>query len=217
VLLVAKAPSPGRTKTRLSPPLSPEEASELGAAMLLDTLEGCRREADEVGILHARSDEAGQLRGLLGTEIVLVEQRGTGLRDALCSGAEAMLDRRSAVALVAPDVPGIPPGALERCWTALEAGADVVLGPGHDGGYWLVGLREPLTAPFEDIPWSTPAVLETTLARCGAAGLAVELLEPWRDIDTPADLDALAPLAESLPGSRTAALLRRHAALASGV
>lgn len=201
-LVVAKAPVPGRVKTRLVPVLGEEGAAALSRAMLLDTLECCRREVDEVGILHARADEAEALAALAGPEAVLIHQRGSGLGGALLTGMRKTLAERDTALLVSSDVPGLPEGSLDAALAALEGGADVVLGPCPDGGYWLVGMREALAAPFTAIPWSTPAVLDTTLARCRAASLVVELLETWRDVDTPDDLAALAA-ADDLPGART--------------
>ena len=213
VLVVAKAPAPGRTKTRLVPPLDPAEAAELGRAMLLDTLDGCRAEADEVGILHEHAGEEAALRALAGPDAAIVRQDGSGLTDALVSGTRAGLAGRDAVALVSSDVPGVPPGSLRQAFAALADGVDVVLGPGFDGGYWLVALRAPHDAPFREIPWSTPRVLEATLERCAAAGLDVSLLDSWRDVDTPADLAALLPHVDELPGRRTAAAIAGHARL----
>jgi rSAM/selenodomain-associated transferase 1 len=211
VLVVAKAPAPGRTKTRLCPPLSLEDASALGLDMLLDTLDGCRAEIDDVGVLHADPREAPSLRALCGPGTPLVLQEGRGLTGALRSGAAAALADADAAALVSSDIPGVPPGALGQAFAELAAGADVVLGPGLDGGYWLVALRAPHAEPFEDIPWSTPDVLQATVERCAAAGLAVALLDPWRDVDTAADLAALIPDRERLPGRRTAARLHELA------
>jgi rSAM/selenodomain-associated transferase 1 len=204
VLVVAKAPAPGATKTRLVPPLDPVEAAALGRAMLLDTLDSCRAEASDVGVLYARSEEGPELRELAGRDALLVRQEGDGLTDALVSGARIGLGDRDAVALVSSDIPGTPPGALGRAFAALADGADVVLGPGVDGGYWLVALREPHAGPFQDIPWSTDGVLAVTLDRCAAAGLRVALVDSWRDVDTPEDLAALRPELGSLPGRRTA-------------
>ena len=206
VLVVAKAPVAGRTKTRLVPPLTAQQAAALARAMLLDTLETCREEVGDVGVLHAREEERDALRAVVGPAVPLVLQRGEGLGDALASGAASALAERDAVVLVSSDVPGVPAGALGRALACLDEGADVVLGPGLDGGYWLVALRRPLAQPFAGIPWSSESVLEVTLERCAVAGLVVSLLDEWRDVDRPDDLRALAS-APDLPGRRTAALL----------
>jgi rSAM/selenodomain-associated transferase 1 len=216
VLVVAKAPEPGRTKTRLCPPLSEADAAAIGRAMLLDTLDGCRLEVDDVGILHADPGEAPALRSLAGPHARLVLQQGGGLTDALRSGAEAALCDADAVALVSSDIPGVPAGSLRRAFEELAGGADVVLGPGLDGGYWLVALRASHPEPFENIPWSTPHVLDATLERCAAAGLAVSLLDPWRDVDTAADVAALLPDLDRLPGRRTAEHLARFGGTGHG-
>ncbi len=190
VLVVAKAPLPGRAKTRLVPPLSAAQAAELQRALLLDTLDSCRAEGVEPAVLHAEPDE-GPLREALGPGITLVLQEGGGLGDALRLAMRRHLEH-GPVAIVSSDVPGLPPGSLGRAFDALEEGADVVLGPALDGGYWLVAMRAFDDAPFRDVPWSTPAVLAVTLERCRGVGLATKLLEPWRDVDTLTDVTALA-------------------------
>jgi uncharacterized protein len=205
-LVVAKAPLPGRTKTRLAARLGVDRAAELSRAMLLDTLDGCREEVEEVGVLFASDDERDVLAALVEPHDVLLRQEGSGLGDALSTGMRETLSRREISLLVSSDLPGVPPGSLRTACAALRAGAEVVLGPGRDGGYWLVGMRRASDEPFTDVPWSTSAVLETTLDRCRAAGLEVELLEPWRDVDTADDLAALAAL-DDLPGRRTRALV----------
>ena len=217
VILVAKAPVPGRSKTRLVPPLSAEQAAELQRALLLDTLAACRAEVPDTAILHSDPDEAAALRSLAGGETRLILQEGRGLGAAL-AGAMARLLPDGPVALVSSDIPGIPDGALGRAFAALDGGADVVLGPALDGGYWLIAMREYHDEPFRRILWSTPAVYATTVRRCAEAGLRVHALEPWRDLDTPVDLDfALAEL-DGLQAPRTEQMLRelRSAGIAIG-
>lgn len=206
VLLVAKAPAAGRSKSRLVPPLSAEQAARLHEALLLDTLDACRTEAPGVGLLHADAGEAPVLAALAGSETPLVLQEGRGLAQAL-PGAISRFAGSGPVALVSSDLPGLPRGALGRAFERLAASADVVLGPALDGGYWLIAMAADHAAPFREIPWSTPAVLGVTVARCAEAGLAVELLEPWRDVDTLVDLDFLVEDAASLEASRTVGLL----------
>jgi rSAM/selenodomain-associated transferase 1 len=208
VLIVAKAPVPGRSKTRLVPPLTAEEAAALQEALLLDTLAACRREVPGTGVLYDEPEDAPHLRRLVGDETRLVLQSGRGLGDAL-RGAIAAHARDGPVALVSGDVPGLPEGAVGRAFEALDAGADVVLGPAADGGYWLIAMREAHDEPFREIPWSTPSVLALTLERCSHAGLEVALLERWRDIDTPVDLAELARLDGAADAPRTTSLIRR--------
>jgi uncharacterized protein len=219
VLVVAKAPEPGRVKTRLVPLLGEQGAAALCRAMLLDTLETSRLEVADVGVLYARAEERDALAALAGPDALLVLQQGEGHACALRTGMRVTLAEWDSALLVASDLPGVPPGSLRRALSALEMGADVVLGPSHDGGYWLVGMREPHMEPFERIPWSTRTVLEVTLDRCRAAGLEVALADTWRDVDTPEDLAAIADVA--IPGPRTRGLVAQHshasAALAPSV
>ena len=211
VLIVAKAPASGRSKTRLVPPLSPDQAAKLHEALLLDTLAACRAEVDDVRILYAAADDAPALANLA-PDIELVPQSGRGLADALRLGIEQHV-ADGPVAIVSSDVPGLPPRSIAAAFSALAEGADIVLGPALDGGYWLIAMREPHDEPFRDIPWSTPAVLAVTRRRCQDAGLRVVELSPWRDVDTLVDLAFLPQELERLQAPRTAAFLRDSATL----
>ncbi len=209
VLVVAKAPAPRRSKTRLVPPLDHHTAAELQRALLLDTLTGCRAEADDVAILHPDQDgERAALAALAGAETELVPQRGRGLRNALRLGfADRLADGPTAI--VSSDIPGVPPGSIRSVFAELERGADVVLGPAADGGYWLIAMRELHEAPFEGIPWSSPAVLAVTRRRCAEAGLRLVEVDSWRDVDTAVDLAFLVRECGRLPAPHTSSLLAR--------
>jgi rSAM/selenodomain-associated transferase 1 len=211
VLIVAKAPIPGRTKTRLVPPLSAEQAARLQEALLLDTLDACRGEVADVGLLHADPADAPALARLAGDGVPLVLQEGRGLGDALRLGMARLL-RHGPAALVSSDIPGLPSGALRRAFALLEERTcDVVLGPALDGGYWLIAMREACDAPFDDIPWSTPAAYAVTVRRCEAAGLKVAAIDPWRDVDTLVDLAFLLRNVDGLRAPRTLVALRELA------
>jgi uncharacterized protein len=205
LLVVAKAPVPGRAKTRLVPPLTIEAAAALQEALLLDTVETCAREIDDVRLLHASADEAAALRCLV-PGVALERQEGQGLADALRLGVRRHT-RAGAAAFVSSDIPGVPAGSITAAFAALDDGADVVLGPALDGGYWLVAMRANHEAVFRGIPWSTPAVLATTLEQCRASDLRVALVERCRDIDTSADLAALAAGIDRARSRHTAAML----------
>ncbi len=208
VLIVAKAPVPGRAKTRLVPPLTAEQAAGLQEALLLDTLEACRAEAAGTALLYADPSEAAALARLAGPEVPLVLQEGRGLGDALRLGmARGLAD--GPTALVSSDIPGLPSGSLSRAFALLEEGScDVVLGPALDGGYWLIAMREPSDAPFREIPWSTPAACAVTVQRCEEAELEVALIAAWRDIDTPVDVAFALRDVDRLSAPRTVFALR---------
>jgi hypothetical protein len=95
---------------------------------------------------------------------------------------------------------------------------DLVLGPAEDGGYYLIGVRADLPALFSEIPWSTPSVLETTLARARAAGLRSACLPAWFDVDTPEDLARLRTALREAPQTApvTSRFLRRQASRLDG-
>lgn len=190
VLVVAKAPTPGRSKTRLVPPLTAFQAAALHGCLLLDTVAGCRREVTDTRVLFGLESDRLPLATLL-PGVPLVQQGGRGLADALRLGVARHVVE-GPVAIVSSDIPGVPPGALTAAFEALADGVDVVLGPAMDGGYWLIAMREADSRPFEEIPWSTPAVYAVTRARCEAAGLRVVELETWRDVDTLVDLAIIA-------------------------
>lgn len=191
VLVVAKAPASGRSKTRLVPPLSNTQAAGLSEALFLDTLDACRAEVDDVRVLYGSSADAAEL-ARLSPGVPLELQGGAGLGEALCQGVARHAGAGGRVAIVSSDIPGIPQGSLRSAFAALADGADVVLGPAFDGGYWLIALREPHDEVFREIPWSTPAVLAVTRQRCLNAGLKLVELERWRDMDTLVDLAFLA-------------------------
>ncbi|MDP9256487.1 MAG: TIGR04282 family arsenosugar biosynthesis glycosyltransferase [Actinomycetota bacterium] len=205
-LIVAKAPVAGRSKTRLVPPLSGEQAAALQRALLLDTITACRSDTDDVRLLVATEEERSALDALApGTPVEL--QRGRGLADALAHGISDHVSG-GPVAIISSDLPGLPAGSITRAYNALAAGVDVVLGPAMDGGYWLVAMRAAHEAPFRDIPWSTPAVWAATMRRCHDARLSTHALEPWRDVDTYADLAACRDELDPAVARHSASVLR---------
>lgn len=99
---------------------------------------------------------------------------------------EAFAEGAQRVALIGSDCPEILDTDIQAAWDALRE-HDVVLGPALDGGYWLIGLRQPQPALFNGVSWSTGAVLRETLDRVSRAGLRAFLLRTLRDIDTEED------------------------------
>lgn len=180
ILVAAKAPLPGRAKTRLTPPLPPPLAARLAEAFLADVLAAARAVDGGAGFL-CRASDAGNLRRRF-DGVPLVIQTGPGLTGALASGL------RTGALVVAGDVPGIRPESLRA---AGRAGAGIVLAPSHDGGFSLIGMHPFVPGVLEGIRWSTGSVLDQAIEAGRAAGLSVELLDPIPDVDDAADLAAL--------------------------
>jgi rSAM/selenodomain-associated transferase 1 len=209
--IMAKAPREGQVKTRLRGALGSRRATALYACMLADTFGLAARARSErgglrVALCYAPEDAAAELAAMgLGYDRAFA-QRGADLgarlancfRDALGAGAEA-------VVVAGADSPTLPVERVAEAFDALAGGADVVLGPTEDGGYYLVGARRLHEPLFRDVAWSTDRVLAVTLERARSHGLGVRLLEPWYDVDEPADLDRLRR--DAAPGSACRAFL----------
>jgi rSAM/selenodomain-associated transferase 1 len=200
LVIVGKAPRAGVAKTRLVPPLSADEAAALYRAFLLDTVDlGLRLGWECVTLVHpAGADQRGALRQLLPTDVRLAVQSGQGLGNALAGAFRTHFEAGFApVVLVASDSPGLPSHIMHAASAAL-VDHDMAIGPTLDGGYYLIGLKRPCPAVFEGIEWSTPRVLEQTVAAAYANKLGVYRLPEWFDVDGPEDLTRLQTvLAES--------------------
>ncbi len=207
LLLFTKPARAGRVKTRLIGDLTATEAAELHAAFLEDLL-GRLGEGDfELRLAWALEAEeelpAGPVPG--------IRQRGGDLGERLYRALAEAAEQSAAVAAVGSDHPALPLEMVHLAFEKVEAGADVVLGPAEDGGYYLIALRAGAVSRrlFEEIAWSTERVLPATLERCRELGLAVELMPAAADVDTPEDLAGLAArmAAGDLGCPRTRALL----------
>jgi glycosyltransferase A (GT-A) superfamily protein (DUF2064 family) len=135
---------------------------------------------------------------------------------AMCYAIECALGHGATqVALIGSDLPSLPPAYIAQAFAQLDGGADVVLGPAEDGGYYLIAATAPRPALFTAIAWSTDTVFRQTVAKIAASGLTLATLPPWYDIDSIADLRRCAhDLAENPdhPASATRAFLRAMAA-----
>jgi len=193
LIVVGKAPLAGSTKTRLVPPLSPRDAADLYRGFLLDTLEMAASLGWERTSLVHPSHDGVQLPQLIGKlPVELFEQRGEGLGSALASAFEHDFATGCDLAiLIGSDNPTLPSAPVREACKALQSGVDLAVGPTLDGGYYLIGMRQPHAGVFEGVDWSTPRVFAQTLSRAGALGLSVHQVEEWYDVDEPEDLDRL--------------------------
>jgi rSAM/selenodomain-associated transferase 1 len=216
LVIMAKEPRPGEVKTRLGATLGAEAAAQLYDAVLRDKLDQVAGVPAVTPIVAYRPETArAAFEAMVPGGFSLVPQVGEGLGETLANVSAHCFERGArAVVLVDSDSATLPPVYLERAARLLDEDApdcDVVLGPTDDGGYYLVGLRQPCPALFDAIPWSTSGVMEATLERARAEGLRVELLPSWWDLDTIAELDRLrAELLDGWYPRRTAHWLRRN-------
>ena len=224
--VMAKAPQPGRAKTRLCPPLQPVQAAQLSAAFLRDITENialAARSAPIQGcIAYAPAGAESCFDGHLaeGTGFVLADGSPPmpsgvqGFGRCLLHAAQAMFAAGfGAACLLNSDSPTLPTSVLAAAADALLApGERVVLGPAEDGGYYLLGMQQPHPHLFADIAWSTREVAAATRARAAALGLEVITLPTWYDVDDDA---ALARLIADVDDARPIGALQPYAAPAT--
>jgi uncharacterized protein len=203
LIVVAKRPTAGHTKTRLCPPLSGEQAAALYECFLRDTLDTMRRVRDvrrTVAYLvdgatvdsATQGDEARHYFHTLAPDMVLKPQRGNDLGERLHHLLCDALDGGAHSAVVMDsDSPSLPHAYLTMAYEMLDDCYDVVLGPCDDGGYYLIGLKQPQRRLLCEVKMSTPNVLRDTLAIAAELKLRTGLLPVWYDVDTVAELERL--------------------------
>jgi uncharacterized protein len=209
--VMAKAPRSGKVKTRLAPPLTLDQAAAINICFLRDTTEN-------IAAVAATGSAAGVISytplgdellfdNLLPAGFALIPQRGDGFGERLLTTAEDLFAcGYSSVCLIDSDSPTVPAAAFEQAVADLARPGDrIVLGPSHDGGYYLIGLKRAHAEPFANITWSTATVFAETLAATKAASIETIVLPLWYDVDDAATLDILiAELLHNTPPPFTA-------------
>lgn len=201
LIVVAKEPQAGQTKTRLSPPLSPAQAAELYRSLMLDTFDLMTRvEGVQPIIAYAPDDAKHYFEEQAPSDFGLVPQHGDNLGQRLDHVLrEHLMDGYAQAVVMNSDGPTLPAHYLAKAFACLnDPAVDVVLGPSEDGGYYLVGLKRPCRALF-DVTMSTPSVLQETLALAEEEGLAVDCLPRWYDVDIWEDVVRLVEELDRLP------------------
>jgi rSAM/selenodomain-associated transferase 1 len=204
IAITAKTPKSGASKTRLSPPLAPEDCAAISACFIRDlsaTIAQVAASGDVTGYaLYTPRGSEAELRRLLPASTRLMPQIEGDFGERLLHGVIDLLAQGHAGAiLVNSDSPTLPPAILRAAAEALRGGNTVVLSPAADGGYTLIGLSRPHARLFADIPWSTGDVYRLTLERAREIGLPVTQVPGWYDVD---DAASLAMLEAELAGAR---------------
>jgi rSAM/selenodomain-associated transferase 1 len=193
---MTKAPRAGHVKTRLVPPLSPDEAAQLNICFLRDTAtaitEACGGTARGVAVYTPLGAE-GAYSDILPREFELLPQRGDGFGERLALAAEDLFQCGfSAICLIDSDSPTVSAEIYAEAVALLSKSNDrVVLGPSDDGGYYLIGLKQNHRDLFDRIDWSTERVLDQTRQRARELNLEVSLLPTGYDVDDAAALRRL--------------------------
>jgi uncharacterized protein len=198
LVIFAKAPIPGEVKTRLCPPLTPDEAATLHGSFVLDMLERTKLAVTKLQLPFHRYLACAPSSELVFFKIMeerqgvrLLDQVGEDLGQRMHQTFVSLFAKDyTQVILVGTDVPTLPLSVYQDALTLLEK-SDVVLGPALDGGYYLIGLKQPAEELFIEVPWSTDQVLAVTQKHAKTLGLSVSLTRPSRDVDTIADLHSL--------------------------
>jgi uncharacterized protein len=210
LVVMAKAPRPGMVKTRLAKNLPVEAVTELYRCLLDDTTALARSlRTVEVAMMCPAAD-VEELTRLLGGSVRVVAQKGEGLAAGLSSVfAHFTVPGRQRVVAFNSDSPHLPPSILESAFEKLAL-HDVVVGPTHDGGYYLVGAKGAHPTLFEGGKMGTESALDALLARARAMQLSVAFTDSFYDIDVDADLTRLSSELRLAPGRapRTAAWLK---------
>jgi rSAM/selenodomain-associated transferase 1 len=190
-MIMVKEPVAGQVKTRLAASIGSQHALALYQAFIADTLALARQVPETDVALVYWPEQARSYFEAICPDGLLLPQRGHDLGDRLLSAFEqAHAAGYERCVIMSSDSPNLPLTNLVLAFEQLDT-TPVVLGPCDDGGYYLIGLRQPQPTLFQDIAWSTEVVYRQTVERSAAAGLEVATLPTWYDIDTNADLERL--------------------------
>jgi uncharacterized protein len=211
LVIMAKAPRPGSVKTRLAASFSPEAVTTFYRCLLNDTLALALSIRNvEVAIMCPEPD-VNELKQLAGNEVSVVAQKGEGLAAGLTSVfAHFAEGQRKHTIAFNSDSPHLPPSVLEGACETLSS-QDLVVGPTHDGGYYLVGAKASHPTLFANDGMGTSSALDRLLSRAKELQLSVGFAEPFYDIDVADDLTRLADELRMAPerAPRTAAWLKQ--------
>ena len=222
IIMFAKAPVPGRVKTRLQPPLTPEEAAALHRCFLLDQagriLVGAQRAGLAARVSAAGDHDHEAFQAIAAMGIPIAPQGGDGLGDRMARAIEeGLAEGYQTVTLIGSDSPTLPLPLLQEAIGRLGE-ADAALGPSFDGGFTSISARRPLPALRSGVPWSSEETLSATIQALRADEVVVEQVGFWYDVDDVQGvtflkhhlLGALGPQAERI-APRTAAWLKARA------
>lgn len=190
IIVMVKAPLAGLAKTRLTPPLSDDDAASLALCFVQDVINSALEIVPSLIVAFTPHKGRAILEASLPDDLLWLTQEGQDLGERLNAAiVYAGNSGFSPIVVLGADSPTLPPSFIQTACDALGAGeTDVVLGPTTDGGYYLVGLRQPIRGLFNNVLWSTPVTFEQTALNIEGLGLRLLQLPTWYDLDTFPDL-----------------------------
>jgi len=210
LIVFTRYPKPGKTKTRLTLTLGPDGAADLHKRMAEHAVAWARRlvRARRIDLeIHFEGGAAAWFAQWLGDDLTCRPQSrgdlGRRMFQAFCQAFDGGVDR---VVIIGTDCPALDGRLTLQAFESLDR-SDLVLGPAHDGGYYLIGLRRPVPSLFEGMPWGTDRVLSETLRKADKLRLKVALLRQLSDVDRPEDLPHWYGVAASHAAAQPAARL----------
>ncbi|MCA1575803.1 MAG: TIGR04282 family arsenosugar biosynthesis glycosyltransferase [Acidobacteria bacterium] len=194
IIVMVKAPLPGFAKTRLTPPLTESDAAALSLCFVQDVVTSALTVSPNLIVAFTPADGRSVLEPVLPKNLLWLEQKGAHLGERLDSTTNHAHDLGfSPIIVLGADSPTLPPSLIENALHVLTSGAaEIVLGPTTDGGYYLIGFRNPDSAVLRNVTWSSPLTFEQTVRNIKQLGLRRFTLPLSYDVDTFADLKFLA-------------------------
>jgi rSAM/selenodomain-associated transferase 1 len=200
LIIMAKEPKIGSTKTRLCPPLKFKEAAKLYEVLLWDTIKMTTQiKGIDIAIAVTPPEATEYFKGITSSETHLIPVTCAAIGECLSFALGQLLSMGySRVMALNSDGPTLPPAYIQQAVERLGQN-DLVLGPAEDGGYYLIGVKKKHDSLLTGISWSTSEVLSQTLVKANQLGLTVSLIPPWYDVDTAKDIQRLCNELETLP------------------
>ncbi len=200
LVIMAKEPKVGLTKTRFNPPLNLDQAAQFYEVLLKDTIELVSGISTiDLAIAITPPESIDYFKRIAPSKTHFIPVVCADIGECLAISLERLLDLKyERVLALNSDGPSLPAANIQQAIQSLD-NHDLVLGPSEDGGYYLVGFKQLHTKIFTGIDWSTDQVLTQTLHKAMGLALSVHLLPAWYDIDTASDIERLRAELKVLP------------------
>ncbi|NOY52028.1 MAG: glycosyltransferase [Deltaproteobacteria bacterium] len=208
LLILAKEPRPGKAKTRMTPPLTPDQAAALSSAFIADTLAAASQaKGTDIHLFYTPRESYSFFRELAPEGIALIPQQGTDLRERCAHSVSFAFEKGyDRIVQIGTDTPQIRAVHIRKAFAVLKD-YDMTLGPANDGGYYLLALRRPAPSLYDGVEMGTERVLPKMLDNARNMGLSIRFMPEWIDADTFEDLLDLQRDPQQIPGRSTRGFL----------